>query len=142
MKTFVAKESDIVRKWYVLDAEDKVLGRLASHIASRLRGKHKAIFTPHVDTGDFVVVINADKVKMTGTKWDRKTYYRHTGYVGGLKQISARKLKEKRPEELIRLAVRRMLPKNSLGRLQFKKLKVYGGSEHPHRAQQPEVLEI
>jgi large subunit ribosomal protein L13 len=142
MKTFVAKESDIVRKWYVLDAEDKVLGRLASHIASRLRGKHKAIFTPHVDTGDFVVVINADKVKMTGAKWDRKTYYRHTGYVGGLKEISARKLKEKKPEELIRLAVRRMLPKNSLGRHQFKKLKVYGGSEHPHGAQQPEILEI
>ena len=142
MKTFVAKEAEIVRKWYVLDAEGKILGRLASYIASRLRGKHKAIFTPHVDTGDFVVVINADKVKLTGTKWDRKIYYRHTGYVGGLKQISAKKLREKKPEEIIRLAVKRMLPKNSLGRLQFKKLKVYGGSEHPHGAQQPEMLEM
>ena len=142
MKTFVAKEAEIVRKWYVLDAEGKVLGRLASYIASRLRGKHKSIFTPHVDTGDFVVVINADKVKLTGAKWDRKMYYRHTGYVGGLKQISAKKLKEKKPEEIIRLAVKRMLPKNSLGRHQFKKLKVYGGSEHPHGAQQPEMLEM
>ena len=142
MKTFVAKEAEIVRKWYVLDAEGKVLGRLASYIASRLRGKHKAIFTPHVDTGDFVVVINADKVKLTGAKWDRKMYYRHTGYVGGLKQISAKKLREKKPEEIIRLAVKRMLPKNSLGRHQFKKLKVYGGSEHPHGAQKPEMLEM
>ena len=142
MKTFIAKEADIVRKWVVLDAEDKVLGRLASHIASRLRGKHKAIFTPHVDTGDFVVVINADKIKLTGAKWDRKYYYRYTGYIGGLKQITARKLKEKKPEEIIRLAVKRMLPKNSLGRDQFKKLKVYEGSEHPHEAQQPEMLEI
>ncbi len=142
MKTFVAKEADIVRKWYVLDAEDKVLGRLASHIASRLRGKHKAIFTPHVDTGDFIVVINADKVKMTGAKWDRKYYYRHTGYIGGLKQVAAKKLKEKKPEEILRLAVKRMLPRNSLGRHQFKKLKVYRGPEHPHEAQQPEILEI
>ena len=142
MKTFVAKEHEVDRKWYLLDAEGKILGRLASQIASRLRGKHKPIFTPHADTGDFIVVVNADKIAMTGKKWDNKFYYRYSGYMGGLKEISARKLKEKRPEDIIRFAVKRMLPKNSLGRRQLKKLKIYAGPDHPHQAQQPEKLEI
>ena len=135
MKTFVAKEHEVIKKWYLVDAENRVLGRLASQIAIRLRGKHKPIFTPHSDTGDFIVVINADKVAMTGSKWDQKFYYRHSGYVGGLKKISARKLLEKKPEEILRLAVRRMLPKNRLGRRQLKKVKIYAGPEHPHQAQ-------
>ncbi len=142
MKTFVAKEHEVEKKWYLVDAEDRILGRLASQIAIRLRGKHKPIFTPHADTGDFIVVINADKVALTGSKWDNKIYYRHTGYVGGLKQISAKKLLEKKPDEVLRLAVKRMLPKNSLGRRQLKKLKIYAGSNHPHQAQRPEKLEI
>ena len=142
MGTFVAKEREVSRKWYLVDAQDKVLGRLATQIATRLRGKHKPIFTNHADTGDFVVVVNADKVVLTGRKWDNKIYYRHSGYIGGLKQISARKLHEKRPEDLLRFAVRGMLPKNSLGRRQLKKLKIYAGSDHPHGAQQPEKLEI
>jgi large subunit ribosomal protein L13 len=142
MKTFVAKEEDVAKKWYVVDAKDKVLGRLATQIAMRLRGKHKPIFTPHADTGDFVVVLNADKVALTGKKWGKKIYYHHTGYVGGLKQITAEKLLEKKPEDLVRFAVRGMLPKNSLGRRQLKKLKIYVGTDHPHEAQQPEVLEI
>jgi len=142
MKTFVAKEEDVAKKWYVVDAKDKVLGRLATQIAMRLRGKHKPIFTPHADTGDFVVVLNADKVALTGKKWGKKIYYHHTGYVGGLKQITAEKLLEKKPEDLLRFAVKGMLPKNSLGRRQLKKLKVYVGTDHPHEAQQPEVLEI
>jgi len=142
MKTFVAKEHEVPKKWYLVDAENKVLGRLASQIASRLRGKHKPIFTPHADTGDFVVVVNAEKVALTGSKWDSKMYYRHSGYVGGLKEISARKLREKKPEDIIRFAVKRMLPKNSLGRRQLRKLKVYAGPEHPHQAQRPEKLEI
>ncbi|MFC1866732.1 50S ribosomal protein L13 [Thermodesulfobacteriota bacterium] len=142
MKTFVAKEHEVDKKWYLVDAEDRILGRLASQIAIRLRGKHKPIFTPHADTGDFIVVINAEKVALTGSKLDNKIYYRHTGYVGGLKQISARKLLEKKPDEVIRLAVKRMLPKNSLGRRQLKKLKIYAGSDHPHQAQGPEKLDI
>ena len=142
MKTFVAKEHEVDKKWYLVDAENRILGRLASRIATRLRGKHKPIFTPHADTGDFIVVINAKKITLTGAKWDKKMYYRHTGYIGGLKQISAGKLLEKKPEEIIRLAVKRMLPKNSLGRRQLKKLKIYAGSGHPHEAQQPEKLEI
>lgn len=142
MKTFVAKEYEVDKKWYLVDADQKVLGRLATQIATRLRGKHKPIFTPHADVGDFIVVVNADKVAMTGAKWDKKFYYRHTGYVGGLKQISARKLLEKKPEEILRLAVKRMLPKNSLGRRQLKKLKIYSGPDHPHVAQNPENLEI
>ncbi|MBW1721220.1 MAG: 50S ribosomal protein L13 [Deltaproteobacteria bacterium] len=142
MKTFVAKEHEVEKKWYLVDAENRVLGRLATQIANRLRGKHKPIFTPHADTGDFVVVINAEKIRLTGRKWDNKYYYRHSGYPGGLKAISARKLLEKKPEDILRLAVRRMLPKNSLGRRQLKKLKVYAGPEHPHQAQQPEKLEI
>jgi large subunit ribosomal protein L13 len=142
MKTFVAKEQEVQKKWFLVDAQSKILGRLAAQIAARLRGKHKAIFTPHADTGDFVVVINADKVSLTGKKWDNKIYYRHSGYLGGLKQISAKKLLEKRPEDVLRFAVKGMLPKNSLGRRQLKKLKVYAGSEHPHQAQQLEALEI
>ena len=142
MKTFVAKEEDVAKKWYVVDAKDKILGRLATQIAMRLRGKHKPIFTPHADTGDFVVVLNADKVALTGKKWDKKIYYHHTGYTGGLKQITAEKLLEKKPEDLLRFAVKGMLPKNSLGRRQLKKLKIYVGTDHPHEAQQPEVLEI
>jgi large subunit ribosomal protein L13 len=142
MKTFVAKETEMDKKWYVVDAENKVLGRLASQIAARLRGKHKPVFTPHADTGDFIVVINADKVSLTGSKPTEKVYYRHTGYVGGLKEITAQKLLVKKPEEVLRLAVKGMLPKNSLGRRQLRKLKVYAGSEHPHEAQKPEKLEI
>lgn len=142
MKTYVAKEQEISRKWYLVDAKDRILGRLATQIAMRLRGKHKPIFTPHADTGDFIVVINANKVTLTGRKWDKKIYYRHTGYTGGLKEITAKKLLEKKPEDILRFAVRGMLPKNSLGRRQLKKLKIYSGSEHPHEAQQLEKLEI
>ena len=142
MKTYVAKEPEVEKKWFLVDAQDKILGRLASQIAFRLRGKHKPIFTPHADTGDFVVVVNAEKVKMTGRKWSNKMYYRHSGYPGGLKQISAEKLLQKRPEDIIKFAVRGMLPKNSLGRRQLKKLKIYVGPDHPHQAQQPENLEI
>jgi large subunit ribosomal protein L13 len=142
MKTYVAKEQEISKKWYLVDAKDRVLGRLATQIAMRLRGKHKPVFTPHADTGDFIVVINANKVTLTGRKWDKKFYYRHTGYIGGLKEISAKKLLEKKPEDILRFAVRGMLPKNSLGRRQLKKLKIYSGSEHPHQAQQLEKLEI
>ena len=142
MKTFIAKEHEVEKKWYLVDAENRILGRLATQIAMRLRGKHKPIFTPHADTGDFIVVVNAEKVAMTGSKWDNKIYYRHTGYMGGLKQITARKLLEKKPEEILRMAVKRMLPKNSLGRRQLKKLKIYAGPEHPHQAQSPERLEI
>ena len=142
MKTYVAKEHEVKKNWFVVDAADRTLGRLASEIARRLRGKHKPIFTPHADTGDFVVVVNADKVALTGRKWDQKIYYRHTGYMGGLKQISAKKLLEKRPEDIVRYAVRGMLPKNSLGRRQLKKLKVYAGPDHPHQAQEPQELEI
>jgi large subunit ribosomal protein L13 len=142
MKTFVAKEDDVAKKWYVVDAKDKVLGRLATQIAMRLRGKHKPVFTPHAETGDFVVVINADKVTLTGKKWDKKIYYHYTGYIGGLRQITAKKLLEKKPEDILRFAVKGMLPKNSLGRRQLKKLKIYVGTDHPHEAQQPEILEI
>jgi large subunit ribosomal protein L13 len=142
MKTFVAKEHEIEKKWYLVDAEDKILGRLATQIAVRLRGKHKPIFTPHADTGDFIVVVNAEKITLTGSKWDNKTYYHYSGYMGGLKKTKAREMLEKKPEEILRAAVKRMLPKNSLGRRQFKKLKIYAGPDHPHQAQQPEKLEI
>ncbi len=142
MKTFVAKEHEVSKKWYLVDAKDKVLGRMATQIATQLRGKQKPIFTPHMDAGDFIVVINADKLVLTGKKWDDKIYYRHSGYIGGLKQISARKLLEKKPEDILRFAVKGMLPKNSLGRRQLKKLKIYAGSEHPHHAQQLEKLEV
>ena len=142
MQTFVAKESEVIKKWYQIDAGGKILGRMATQIAMRLRGKHKPIFTPHADTGDFVVVINADKLVLTGKKWDNKVYSRHTGYIGGLKQITAGKLLEKKPEDILRFAVKGMLPKNSLGRRQLKKLKIYAGPDHPHEAQQPEKLEF
>jgi len=142
MKTFIAKENEVVKKWYLVDAKDRILGRLATQIAIHLRGKHKPIFTPHADTGDFIVVVNAEKVAMSGAKWDKKMYYHHSRYPGGLKSISARKLLEKKPEEIIRMAVKRMLPKNSLGRRQLKKLKIYTGVEHPHQAQNPETLTI
>jgi len=142
MKTFVAKEKEVQKKWYLVDAENKVVGRIATQIAIRLRGKHKPIFTPHADTGDFIVVINADKVALTGRKWDKKIYYHYSGYIGGLKEISAKKLLEKKPENILRFAVRGMLPKNSLGRRQLKKLKIYVGPDHPHQAQKPTLLEI
>jgi len=138
--TYSAKQSDIKEKWIIVDAKGAVLGRLASNIAARLRGKHNPLFTPHVDTGDWVVVVNADKIVLTGRKWQKKNYYRHSGYIGGLKTITAQKLMEKRPEDLIRFAVKGMLPKNRLGRKLFKKLKVYAGDQHPHAAQQPEAL--
>jgi large subunit ribosomal protein L13 len=140
MKTISAKFEAGRRKWILVDAENRVLGRLASQIAMRLRGKHLPQFTPHVDLGDFVVVTNAEKVRLTGNKWDQKVYYRHTGYMGGVKATTARKLNQDNPEKMIRLAVWGMLPKNRLGRQLLKKLKVYRGSGHPHEAQQPEQL--
>jgi large subunit ribosomal protein L13 len=140
--TSSAKNSDNPQKWYVVDANGAVLGRLASQVAHRLRGKHNPEFTPHVDTGDWVIVINAEKIVLTGRKMDKKMYYRHSGYIGGLKQMSAKELLEKKPEELVRSAVKGMLPKNKLGRRLFKKLKVYTGNAHPHEAQQPEVIKI
>ncbi len=144
MKTQFAKKGEVERKWHLVDAEGKVLGRLATQIASRLRGKNKPVFTPNVDTGDFVVVINAEKVRLTGRKLDQKVYYRHSGYPGGLSSETARERLDKKPEELIRDAVWGMLPKNRLGRTLIKKLKVYRGSEHPHEAQKqkPEPLEV
>ncbi|HOP55102.1 MAG TPA: 50S ribosomal protein L13 [bacterium] len=142
MKTYLPKKEEVERKWYVIDATDKPLGRLASKIASILRGKHKVYFSPSVDTGDFVIVINADKVKVTGKKYTDKLYYRHTLYPGGLKIKSFREFMEEDPRKAIEHAVRGMLPHNSLGEMQFKKLKVYTGGEHPHKAQQPEPLEF
>ena len=142
MKTFIAKEHETERKWFVVDAEGKILGRLAAQVASHLRGKHKPIFTPHADTGDFIIITNADKIILTGKKWEAKKYYRHSGYPGGLKEITANGLLQKRSEDLLKFAVRGMLPKNSLGRRQLKKLKIYTSAEHPHEAQQPEKLEL
>ena len=142
MKTFSAKAEDVNRDWFVVDAADKTLGRLASEIAHRLRGKHKAEYTPHVDTGDYIVVVNAEKIRVTGAKTTDKMYHRHTGYPGGLKSISFEKLIDKAPERVIQGAVKGMLPRNPLGRAMFKKLKVYAGSEHPHTAQQPQALNI
>jgi large subunit ribosomal protein L13 len=141
-RTYSAKEKEIEKKWFIVDAKDKVLGRLASEVARRLRGKHNPVFTPHTDTGDYIIVVNAEKIRLTGDKLDKKMYYRYSGYMGGLKEISARKQLAKKPEELIKHAVKGMLPKNSLGRRQGKKLKVYAGPEHPHEAQQPEPLEV
>jgi len=138
----MAKKENVQRNWYLVDAENKVLGRLASELAKILRGKNKPEFTPHVDTGDYIIVINADKVNLTGNKWKDKVYYRHSGYPGGIKSITADNLKAKRPEDLIRFAVKGMLPKNRLGRKLFKKLKVYAGGGHPHQAQQPKPIEI
>jgi len=142
MKTFVAKEHEVEKKWHLIDARDRILGRLASKIAILLRGKHKPIFTPHMDAGDYVVVVNADKVALTGDKLEKKIYYRHSGYVGGLKEIPAKEMLLRRPENLIKLAVKGMLPKNSLGRRQLTKLKIYAGPDHPHQAQKLEKLEI
>ncbi|MEP5764463.1 MAG: 50S ribosomal protein L13 [Halieaceae bacterium] len=142
MKTFSAKAEEVQRDWFIVDAEEKTLGRLASEIAHRLRGKHKAEYTPHVDTGDYIVVINAEKVKVTGAKTTDKIYHSHTGYPGGLKSISFEKLIEKAPERVLQSAVKGMLPRNPLGRAMFKKLKVYAGTEHPHTAQQPQPLNI
>lgn len=140
MKTYAVKAGEIERRWYVVDAEGKVLGRLASEIARVLRGKHKPIFSPHLDTGDFVVVINAEKIVLTGRKADQKTYFRHSGYMGGEKFIPFRQMQEKHPERVIELAVKGMLPKSALGRNLRDKLRVYAGPEHPHAAQQPEPL--
>lgn len=140
--TYSANETDNKDNWWVVDAENAVLGRLASLIAARLRGKYNPLFTPHADTGDSVIVINAEKVMLTGRKLDQKIYYRHSGYTGGLKEITARKLLEKKPEDLVRIAVKGMLPRNKLGRKLFNKLKVYKGNEHPHDAQKPEIWNL
>ncbi len=140
MKTYQAKKEELKPQWYLVNAEGKVLGRLASKLASLLRGKGKPTYTPHLDTGDFVVVINAEKVVLTGKKMKDKTYYHHTGYPGGIKSITAEKLMAKKPTELIRIAVKGMLPKNSLGRKMFRKLKVYAGPDHPHEAQRPKLI--
>jgi large subunit ribosomal protein L13 len=142
MKTEVAKAENIKRDWYVVDAKDVVLGRLSTRVAGILRGKNKAIYTPSVDTGDFVIVVNADKVALTGRKLADKIYYSHSGFVGGLKEISAGKLLEKKPQDLIKKAVKGMLPKNKLARNMLSKLKIYAGSSHPHEAQQPKILAL
>jgi large subunit ribosomal protein L13 len=140
--TYSAKNSDNENKWYVVDAEGAVLGRIATGIAARLRGKHNPLFTPNADLGDSIIVINADKIVLTGKKWKQKTYYHHSGFMGGIKGITAEKLMEKRPEDLIRIAVKGMLPKNRLGRKLMKKLRVYSGDQNPHTAQEPEVLNL
>jgi large subunit ribosomal protein L13 len=142
MKTFVATPSTIKREWFVVDAEGKTLGRLATEIASRLRGKHKPEFTPHADTGDYIIVVNCEKIVVTGNKAKGKIYYSHTGYIGGIKSISFEQLIEKAPERVIQSAVKGMLPKGPLGRAMFRKMKVYAGPEHNHAAQQPQVLDI
>ncbi len=142
MKTFIAKKEEIKREWYVVDAKGKVLGRLASEIAKILRGKHKPIYTPHVDTGDFVIVVNAKDVVLTGKKEDQKIYFFHSGYPGGHRLITARDMRAKSPEKMIYLAVKGMLPKGPLGRKMLKKLKIYAGPEHPHEAQKPKELNI
>lgn len=142
MKTYLDPVNEIEKSWYVVDAENKVLGRLASEIASRLRGKHKPTFSTFIDNGDFIVVTNAEKIKLTGNKLDDKKYYRHTGYIGGIKEITAKELLVKHPTDVLFKAVKGMLPKNKLGRAQLKKLKVYAGSAHPHAAQQPAKLDI
>ena len=142
MKSYIAKPADVQRKWYIVDAEGKTLGRLATEIATVLRGKHKVTFTPHVDGGDFVVVVNAEKVVLTGKKLDQKMYRYHTGYVGGLKEITYREMMAKKPEKVVELAVKGMLPKGPLGRSMITKLHVYAGPEHEQAAQKPEVLEI
>ncbi|HEY3487197.1 MAG TPA: 50S ribosomal protein L13 [Gammaproteobacteria bacterium] len=142
MKTFSAKNEEVKRDWYLIDASDKTLGRLASEIARRLKGKHKPEYTPHVDTGDYIVVVNASKVTVTGNKMKDKIYYQHTGIMGNLKSISFEKLRAKNPQRVIEIAVKGMLPKNPLGRAMFRKLKVYAGAEHQHAAQQPKALEI
>ena len=142
MKTFSAKPAEVKRDWYVIDATDKVLGRLSTEIARRLRGKHKPEFTPHVDTGDYIIVVNAEKVRTTGRKRTDKVYYRTTGYVGNMKSISLEKMLQQTPERALEIAIKGMLPKNTLGRAMFRKLKVYAGPEHCHAAQQPKALEL
>jgi len=142
VKTYTARTEDIEREWFLVDAEGETLGRLASEIAKVLRGKHKPLYTPHLDCGDYVIVVNADKVQVTGRKLDQKMYYRHSGYPGGIKSISLRNQLQKHPERVLQAAVRGMLPKNRLGRKMLKKLKVYAGDSHPHQAQQPKVLEL
>lgn len=142
MKTFVTKPAEVERRWYVVDAEGKTLGRLSSQVAAILRGKHKPIYSPSVDCGDFVIVVNADKIAVTGQRMEQKKYYRHSGYPGGLREFSLREQLNKHPTRPIELAVRGMLPKNRLGRKMIKKLKVYAGPDHPHQAQQPEALEL
>jgi len=142
MKTYQAKKEEVDHQWYLVNAERKILGRLAAKLAHLLKGKNKPIYTPHVDTGDFVIVINAEKVVLTGKKMKDKIYYRHTGYPGGIKEISAEKLLAKKPTEMIRMAVKGMLPKNSLGRQMLRKLKIYAGTKHPHEAQKPIILEL
>ncbi len=142
MKTFSAKPHEIERKWFVIDAQGQTLGRLATRVATILRGKHKPIYTPHIDCGDYVIVINADKINVTGQKLDQKIYYRHSGYPGGLKQVTLRRQLQTHPERVIEAAVRGMLPKNRLGRKMFRKLRVYDGPDHPHQAQQPESLDL
>ncbi|MFT4463902.1 MAG: 50S ribosomal protein L13 [Sodalis sp. (in: enterobacteria)] len=142
MKTFTAKPETVKRDWYVVDAEGKTLGRLATELARRLRGKHKAEYTPHVDTGDYLIVLNADKVAVTGNKCNDKIYYHYTGHVGGIKQATFEEMIARRPERVIEIAVKGMLPKGPLGRVMFRKLKVYAGTEHNHAAQQPQVLDI
>ncbi|MGD9610529.1 MAG: 50S ribosomal protein L13 [Desulfovibrionaceae bacterium] len=142
MKTFSPTPKDISHNWFVVDASDKILGRLASAVAVRLRGKHKPEYAPHLDTGDFIVVVNAAKILTTGRKLDQKKYYRHSGWIGGLKETTLRNMLAKKPEDVIRLAVRGMLPKNRLGRAMLKKLKVYAGEAHPHEAQKPETLDV
>jgi large subunit ribosomal protein L13 len=141
-KTFVTKNEDVQREWFVVDATGRTLGRLATEVARMLRGKHKPIYSPSIDTGDYVIVVNAEKVHVTGRKLDQKMYYRHSGYPGGLKEITLRNLLQKHPTRVVEHAVRGMLPKNRLGRRMFKKLKVYAGPNHPHEAQQPESLEL
>ncbi|HHQ42654.1 MAG TPA: 50S ribosomal protein L13 [Chromatiales bacterium] len=142
MRTYSARPETVRRDWYVVDATGKTLGRLASEIARRLRGKHKPVYTPHVDTGDYIIVVNAEKVRVTGRKMTDKVYHWHTGYPGGIKSITLEKLLQKHPERVIERAVRGMLPRNPLGRAMFRKLKVYAGPEHPHQAQQPKPLDI
>jgi large subunit ribosomal protein L13 len=142
VKTFSAKRHEVEQAWYVVDAQGKTLGRFASQVATLLRGKHKPTYTPHVDCGDYVIVINAAKIHVTGQKLDQKNYYRHSGYPGGLKQVTLRNQLDKFPERVIEAAVRGMLPKNRLGRKMFKKLKVYAGAKHPHEAQRPQRLEL
>ena len=142
MKSYMAKTDEVERKWHIIDAEDKVLGRLATEVATILSGKNKAIYTPHVDTGDYVIIINAGKIKLTGKKLSQKNYTYHTGYPGGLKRVPYKQLMEEKPEKIIELAVKGMLPKSKLGRAMIKKMKVYGGAEHEHEAQQPEIYEF
>ncbi|HEY52870.1 MAG TPA: 50S ribosomal protein L13 [Caldilineae bacterium] len=141
-KTYSAKAEDIERTWYVVDAEGKTLGRLATEVARILRGKHKPIYTPHVDTGDYVIIVNADKIRVTGKRLDQKKYYRHSGYMGGLKETTLRTMLDKHPERVLQLAVKGMMPKNRLGRKMYRKLKVYAAPDHPHAAQNPQPLEL